>query len=175
MPMKRERIMVLLAHPDMERSQGNKALIEAIKDYPQVDVVNLCEENFFDAEEFAEKINMSKAVIFQFPFYWASAPASMKKWIDEIFTPIAKTDIVKGKPLLIVTTTASEAGAYRSGGRNHFTIDELLRPYQLLANHLGMVWQTPLAVCGLSTASVAVSIEEGCKLYREKIEYLISF
>ena len=36
-----------------------------------------------------------------------------------------KTPAVAGKPLTVVTTTGSEYEAYRSGGRNRFTVDEL--------------------------------------------------
>ena len=40
---------------------------------------------------------------------------------------------VAGKRLVVATTTGSEYEAYRSGGRNGFTMDELLRPYQVSA------------------------------------------
>ena len=40
---------------------------------------------------------------------------------------------------MVVTTAGSEHDAYRSGGRNRFTVDELLRPYQASAVHAGMV------------------------------------
>ena len=60
-----------------------------------------------------------------------SAPSLLKKWQDEVFTFLSKTPAVAGKPLTVVTTTGSEYEAYRSGGRNRFTTDELLRPYQV--------------------------------------------
>ncbi len=170
--MEKFKVIILLAHPNIQDSQANKALIETIKEYPYVGIINLY-DNPYDIEKQIDMISNAKAVIFQFPLYWASAPSELKKWIDEVFTPISKTNIVKDKPLQIITTTASEYEAYRSGGRNKFTLDELLRPYEMLANHSGMKWCTPMAVYGINTPSVAINIERGKKEYRNIIEQLI--
>ena len=170
--MEKFKVIILLAHPNIQDSQANKALIENIKEYPYVGIINLY-DNPYDVEMQINMISNSKAVIFQFPLYWASAPSELKKWIDDVFTPISKTNIVKDKPLQIITTTASEYEAYRSGGRNKFTLDELLRPYEMLANHSGMKWSTPMAVYGINTPSVAINIEKGKKEYRNIIEQLI--
>lgn len=84
-----------------------------------------------------------------------------------------KTPAVAGKPLTVVTTTGSEYEAYRSGGRNRFTVDELLRPYQVSAIHSGMSWQTPIVVYGMGTADAGKNIAEGANLYKQRVEMLI--
>ncbi len=165
-------VVILLAHPNFKESQANKALIDAVKDIPGVVILDLYAKSF-DAEAHKKILSEAKAVVFQFPFYWASAPSQLKKWLDEIFTPLAQTEVVKGKPLMVATTTGSEYEAYRSGGRNHFTMDELLRPYQLTANHSGMVWQTPHVVYGVATPAGAENVKEGAKAYRQRIEALL--
>ena len=117
----------------MENSQANKALFDTIKDIEDVAVFNLYEmpdEDILNMDAWSRIISHANAVVYQFPFYWMSAPSLLKKWQDGIFTYLAKTPAVAGKPLLVVTTTGSEFDAYRSGGRNRFTVDELLRPYQ---------------------------------------------
>ena len=103
-----------------------------------------------------------------------SAPSLLKKWQDEVFTHLSKTPAVAGKPLMIVTTTGSEYDAYRSGGRNRFTTDELLRPYQGSAIHSGMAWQTPIVVYGMGTADAGKNIAEGANSYKQRIEMLIN-
>lgn len=170
--MKDKKIVLLLSHPDLSQSVANKALLNVAGSFPEVQVINLY-DRVFDVDSQVKAIDKAFAVIFQFPFYWAAAPSQMKKWIDEVFTSIAKTEIVKNKPLLVVTTTASEYDAYRSGGRNKFTIDELLRPYQMLANHSGMIWQTPLAVYGMAAPDAPQNLEKGAEEYRKKIDDLL--
>jgi glutathione-regulated potassium-efflux system ancillary protein KefG len=164
------KVTILLSHPNYARSVANKAMIEAVKGLPGVTVVDLYAAPF-TLETYKQPVSEASALVFQFPFYWLSAPSELKKWCDEIFGGL--TNDVKGKKLLVATTTGSEYDAYRSGGRNLFTLDELLRPYQLLAHHSGMVWQTPFALYGASLPTAAASIEAGAKSYKERIQSLL--
>ncbi|MDR2764826.1 MAG: NAD(P)H-dependent oxidoreductase [Tannerella sp.] len=166
-----KKSVILLAHPDFKNSKANKALAEAVKGIDGVSVTNLYEVPF-TAETYRNLLSGAGSIVFQFPFYWASAPSQLKKWCDELFTGL--TEQVKGVKLLVATTTGSEYEAYRSGGRNRYTLDELLRPYQLLANHSGMIWQTPFVVYGASLPTAAQSIAAGALAYREKIEALVN-
>mgnify|MGYP000848716299 FL=1 len=150
---------------------------EAVSDIEGVAVFNLyelSEDIAFNVDEWSKIISDASAVIYQFPFYWMSAPSLLKKWQDEVFTHLSKTPAVAGKPLMIVTTTGSEYDAYRSGGRNRFTTDELLRPYQGSAIHSGMAWQTPIVVYGMGTADAGKNIAEGANSYKQRIEMLIN-
>lgn len=163
-----KKVLILLAHPSIEKSKANSALVDAVKELPNVRIINLYKEPFLKST-YIEAFRGADIVIFQFPFYWASAPHMLKKWCDEIFSSIQENPGVKGKRLMITTTTGSAHEAYRSGGKNHFTIDELLRPYQLLANRSGMIWMTPFVVYGVSLLDAAQRIEAGAKDYKEYI------
>ena len=170
-----KKVVVLLAHPNMENSQANKALFDAIKEMDDVAIFNLYEmpdENILNMDAWSRIISHANAVIYQFPFYWMSAPSLLKKWQDEIFTYLAKTPAVAGKPLLVATTTGSEFDAYRSGGRNRFTVDELLRPYQC-AVHAGMICQTPFVVYGMGTPDAEKNIALAADLYKKRVMVLI--
>ena len=121
------KVVILLAHPNMKGSQANKALIDAVGDIEGVAVFNLYElspDIAFNVDEWSKIISDASAVIYQFPFYWMSAPSLLKKWQDEVFTFLSKTPAVAGKPLTVVTTTGSEYEAYRSGGsfRNGYSV-----------------------------------------------------
>ena len=171
-----KQVVVLLTHPNIKESRANKALMDAISDMEEVAIYNLYEmhvEDAFNAEIWSTIISHASALVFQFPFYWMSAPSLLKKWLDEVFTYLAKTPAVAGKTLMVVTTAGSEHDAYRSGGRNRFTVDELLRPYQASAVHAGMVWQTPVVAYGMGTADAGKNIAEGVNDYKLKIESLI--
>lgn len=168
----KKEVLILLAHPDISSSKANAAMIEAIKDFSFVRVINIYETPF-KPETYREAFREAQHIVFQFPFYWASAPHMLKKWCDEIFMHIQSSPGVKGKTLTIATTTGSEYDAYRSGGRNMFTMDELLRPYQLLANHSGMVWRTPFVLYGASLPDAEKSIRTGADAYKGTISNLI--
>lgn len=169
------KVVIILAHPNMKESQANRMLIDTVKDMDGVSVFNLYEEELpFNVDEWTGVISDASAVVYQFPFYWLSAPSLLKRWQDEVFTYLSQTPAVAGKPLLVVTTTGSDAEAYRSGGKNRFTIDELLRPYQGSAIHSGMVWQTPIVLYGTGRGDIAKNAAETSALYKQKIEALLS-
>ena len=167
-----KKVVILLAHPNLKESQANKALADAVKDIDGVMVYDLYEyqDQSFDVTLWSTIISDASMIIFQFPFYWMSAPSLLKRWLDEVFTSLAKTPAVAGKPLQIVTTTGSEYAAYRSGGRNGFTMDELLRPYQGCAIHAGMTWHTPLVVYGIGSADASRNIVAGAEAYKQRVE-----
>lgn len=170
------KVVILLAHPNLKESQANKELIEAVKDMDGVAVFNLYEqqEKTFDVEEWSKILSDASALIYQFPFHWLSAPSQLKKWQDEVFTYLSKTPAIAGKPLIVVTTTGGEYEAYHSGGRNCFTTDELLRPYQVSAIHAGMSWQTPIVVYGMGSADMGKNIALGANQYKHRVETIIS-
>ena len=164
-------VLILVAHPDLVASKANAAMLQQIKDLDFVQAINIYEAPFEPAS-YIEAFREANHIVFQFPFYWASAPHLLKKWCDEIFGAVTADVDIKGKTLTIATTTGSEYEAYRSGGRNMYTMDELLRPYQVLAVHSGMVWQTPFVLYGASLPDADRRIKEGAPAYREKIKSL---
>ena len=45
----------------------------------------------FDVNIWSKIISDASMVVFQFPFHWMSAPSLLKRWLDEVFTSLAKT------------------------------------------------------------------------------------
>lgn len=168
------QVVILLAHPNLQESVANKELLDAVKEMDGVIVHNLYDnkDDTFDVDEWSRVLTDSSALVFQFPFHWMSAPYMLKRWEDEVLTYLARTPAIAGKPMMIVVTVGSENDAYRSGGKNRFTVDELLRPYQASAILSGMTWETPLIVYGTSSADPAKSIAQGAIQYRKAIESL---
>lgn len=169
-----KKVVILLAHPNIQESQANKMLVETVKDMDGVFVINLYEqEQPFNVDEWLKIVSEASAIIYQFPLHWLSAPSLLKKWQDEVFTHVSQTPSVAGKPLQVVVTAGSNASAYRSGGRTGFTVDELLRPYQVSATFAGMIWQTPIVAYGARTEDAARHSAEASNLYKERVEALL--
>lgn len=169
-------IVIFLAHPSLKESKANAALLSEARLIPSVRVVDLYinPKKDFNLEEHTQIVSEASAIVLQFPFYFASAPSQMKKWIDEVFYTFSQKEIIREKPLLVVTTTGSEESAYRSGGRNMFTMDELLRPYQLMTTYSGMEWRTPFVVYGMSTEQADENLVTACKQYKEVLLSLLN-
>lgn len=170
-----KKVVILLAHPNFQESRTNKMLVDTVKDTDGVYVYNLYDqEPPFNVEEWVRIVSDASAIIYQFPLYWLSAPSLLKRWQDEVFTFLSQTPAVVGKPLLVVTTAGSEFEAYRSGGKNNFTIDEILRPYQAGALFSGMIWKTPIVVYGAGKEEAPRHAVETANFYKETVGILIS-
>jgi len=169
----KNKVVILLAHPNLNESEANKALIEAVYNPIDVELYNLYGDKEYTVSEWANIMAKASFIIFQFPFYWMSAPSKLKEWQDDVLNTLAKTPAIAGKPFMVVTTTGWSQDAYRSGGKIGFTVDELLRPYQAGGMYGGMIWKTPLIVYGVGTPNSAKNISIGVEQYRSIVNQYI--
>ncbi|MFD2700920.1 NAD(P)H-dependent oxidoreductase [Paenibacillus shunpengii] len=128
--------MVITAHPDLNQSRVNKALIQKLKNV-DIYVRDLYLEYptwQIDVEKEQQTLLQYDRIVFQFPFYWYSCPPLLKKWFDDVLTfgwaygPGG--DNLRDKEFMIATTTGGSEASYRSGGDNKYTISELMRPIE---------------------------------------------
>jgi glutathione-regulated potassium-efflux system ancillary protein KefG len=157
------RILVLLAHPSIERSEVNQPMGNAIKDLENVTLVDLYAEYFnfqIDIDVEQQRLLTHDVIIFQYPLYWYSTPAILKEWQDLVleygFAYGSEGKALHGKIFLNAVTAGGKEAAYRAEGYNHFTIRELLHPIEQTAALCGMVYLPPFALFGARTA-----VEEG--------------
>src|SRR5262245_49141826 len=79
------RILILFAHPVLERSRVNRRLVDAVRDLPGVTVADLYEEYptlAIDVRREQARAAAHDVLVLQHPFYWYSAPAIVKEWLD---------------------------------------------------------------------------------------------
>jgi len=166
------KVLVLLAHPDMEHSNANKAMAEAISGIEGVKVVNIAKTGL-DANDYIQDVKDASVIVYQFPMWWGAAPAILKEWQDKVLIGFMENPGLKGKKHMVAVTTGSPAFAYRSGGYDLFTIDEMLRPYQVSSVVCGMTWLSPFALHGAMGEGSEKNIEEGAKQYRALIDSIL--
>jgi glutathione-regulated potassium-efflux system ancillary protein KefG len=111
----------------------------------------------------------------QHPFYWYSAPALVKEWLDLVLEhgwAYGKGGAaLKGKIMFNAVTTGGGDDAYRKDGYNRFTMRELLTPFDQTAYLCGMTYLAPFVVHGaLRLAGEATG--PAVAAYRKVIEAL---
>ncbi len=85
--MSSKKILINIFHPNIEQSRGNKALMEAVQDMPNVTVRDMYEEYpDFQINAASEQsiLTAHDVIIFQHPLYWLSSPALLKQWEDTV-------------------------------------------------------------------------------------------
>lgn len=147
------RTLVIFAHPALERARIGPALVAAAAAAPHVEVRDLYElypDFTIDVEAEQAALLRSERIVLQFPFFWYSAPALLKEWLDLVLTHgFAYGEggtALRGKSLVCAISTGGGAFAYRPEGHNRYTIDEFLRPFDQTARLCRMSWEPPFAV-----------------------------
>jgi glutathione-regulated potassium-efflux system ancillary protein KefG len=149
------RVLILFAHPALEKSRVNRHLVRAVRDLPGVTVHDLYEaypEHDIDVAREQELLVEHDVVVFQHPFFWYSTPAILKEWQDLVlqhgWAYGSGGTALHGKWLLSAITTGGRETAYCREGYNHFTIRELLAPIEQTARLCGMEYVPPFVVHG---------------------------
>lgn len=147
------KILIIFAHPAMHKSRINRALIETARSIRGVEVNDLYEnypDFFIDVKKEQKLLQEHQIIIWHHPFYWYSAPALLKEWIDLVlehnFAYGKSGTILHGKWVMNCITTGGNADVYREEGKNHFTINQFLIPYHQTAMLCGMHYLPPFVV-----------------------------
>jgi glutathione-regulated potassium-efflux system ancillary protein KefG len=149
------RILILFAHPRLERSVNNQLLVRHIPEIPEITFHDLYEKyaDFNINLEYEKKLLLNHdIVVFQHPFYWYSYPPLLKQWIDIVlefgwaYGPGGEA--LKGKKIFCAITTGGQRAAYSRDGHNRFTINELLAPVNQTASLCKMTYLPPFVVHG---------------------------
>jgi glutathione-regulated potassium-efflux system ancillary protein KefG len=173
------RILVLFAHPVLERSRVNRRLLSAVRDVSGVTVHDLYDVYptlYIDAKREQRLLLDHDVVVFQHPFYWYSTPAILKEWQDLVLEHgwaygHGGTQL-RGKITFNAITTGGPESAYHRAGYNRFTIRELLAPWDQTAHLCGMHFLAPFTVHAALRIAGDDDVAQPRAAYRQLIEAL---
>jgi glutathione-regulated potassium-efflux system ancillary protein KefG len=147
------RVLVLFAHPRLERSRANARLLAHVPDTVTVhDLYERYPDFAVDVAEEQARLLAHDVVVWHHPLYWYSAPPLAKQWIDLVLSfgwaygPGGTA--LAGRTLFHAVTTGGGSAAYQTDGVHGWTLAEFLRPLQRTATLCGMRWLPPFAVHG---------------------------
>lgn len=154
------KTLVLAFHPNITESRGNRHLLQEIKKYSDVtihDVYASYPDGKIDIKIEQQLVESHDRIIFQFPFYWYSAPALLKKWLEEVIVHGwafgTGGDKMQDKEFLPAVTTGVDQEGYTADGMVKFNVSELLRPLEATTHFVGAYYLTPFAVHGVGHQS----------------------
>ena len=174
-----KRILILFAHPKFEKSRTNKVLVRGIKNIEGVTFHDLYErypDYYIDVAYEKKLLEQHDIIIWHHPFYWYSCPPLLKQWIDVVlefgwaYGPDGRA--LQGKKCLQVITTGGSEKVYCAEGRNVYSINEFLRPFEQTARLCRMEYLAPFAVMGTHQLTED-DMQEYASQYRQIIDSLI--
>ena len=146
-------VLILFAHPALQKSRVHLGLIEAVQSLEGVTLHDLYEvypDFGIDVKSEQALLQRHDILVFQFPLYWYSTPAILKEWQDLVlehnwaYGP--KGNALKGKKLLCSLSAGGTERIYCEGGQNHFSLRTLLSPLEKSAAQCGMEFLPPFVI-----------------------------
>ena len=149
------KILILFAHPALEKSRVNKKLIREVSSVPDITFNDLYEEYYdfnIDVEKEKQLLIENDLIIFHHPFFWYSTPALLKQWEDLVlehgWAYGSKGTVLVGKKMMNIITTGGSSQAYTKDSLNKHTIREFLIPIEQTAKLCGMIYLPPYLIQG---------------------------
>jgi glutathione-regulated potassium-efflux system ancillary protein KefG len=151
------KILIIVGHPNIEKSRVNKYLLSQVESEKNITIHYLEKEYLKDGmilpihwKEEQKLILEHDRIILQFPFYWYSFPALMKRWVDEILLENTYTQnpIFAKKEFLFSITTGGNEVAYSASGYNNYSISQFTLPFEQIMNLIQAKYLSPFLVQG---------------------------
>ncbi|MTI18106.1 flavodoxin family protein [Rhodobacteraceae bacterium RKSG542] len=175
-----KKVLVLFAHPRIDRSETNSVLAKAAASVQGVKVIDLYREYpTFEIDVAVEQQRLldHDIVVFQHPLYWYSTPAILKEWQDLVleykFAYGAEGDKLKGKVLFNAVTCGARRETYSPTGAYTRELIELLAPFQETARLCQMEYLPPFALFGSGHAIDEGELEPHVKNYITLLSALV--
>ncbi|ANF51875.1 NAD(P)H oxidoreductase [Chryseobacterium glaciei] len=175
------KTLVIVIHPQIEKSVINKRWIDELNKYPEKYIVHQLYKEYPDEKidilKEQELIESYDKIVFQFPFYWFSSPPLLKKWFDEVvlygWAYGSKSGYkVGGKKISLAITAGIDEEGYSASGKYKYTMKELTTPFELTFDYIKADYKEPFVFYGIEQDSSAEAIERSVPLYLEFIDGL---
>ncbi len=173
-----EGMLLVMAHPALERSRANQKMMQAAREVAGLTLHDLYEVYpafTIDVRAEQKRLMQHQIIGLQFPMYWYSTPALLKEWIDLVWLHGFAYGIggtaLEGKRLFVACTTGGRAEYYGPDGQNRYTMEEFLRPLEQTARLCGMEWEKPF-VLHASGAKTELALQAGADAYRRRLAAL---
>jgi glutathione-regulated potassium-efflux system ancillary protein KefG len=171
--------LLLFAHPALERSRINRALLEAARGIEGLTIHDLYEaypDFHVDVAREQALLTDHALILLQHPLLWYSTPTLVKEWEDLVlehgWAYGHEGTALAGKRLVSVVTTGGPEAAYCVAGANHCTLRQVLIPIEQTARLCGMRYGAPYAVYGahmMTDAELAAHAEDYRRFLRAAV------
>lgn len=134
------KTLIILAHPDFEKSVVNKAYLTALHEKAQDikvhDIYKLYPDWQIDVKREQQLLLEYDRIIFQFPVYWFNMTTLLKKWLDDVllfgwaYGPSG--DKMKGKEIGVSATAGAPSEVYQP-----YDLPKALSSFEIMTNFMG--------------------------------------
>jgi len=154
----KNKILILFAHPALQRSRVNRRLITYVRDIEGVTFHDLYEaypDFHIHIKREQDLLVKHDIIVLHHPILWFSTPAIIKEWFDLVLVHGwafgREGKALQGKKLLSVISTGGRESLYQKNGFHGHKIGEFLFPIKQTARVCKMDYLPPFVVHGTHT------------------------
>ena len=170
------KILVLFAHPALQKSLAHKSLFNEIQNIDGItchDLYDAYPDSFIDIKHEQALLLQHDIIVFQFPLYWYSCPAILKEWQDLVlehgFAYGEHGDKLAGKKLMLAVSTGGSANSYSESGYNEHDINAFLLPFSQMSKICNLAYLPPFVVHDIHKRHEPQRITRKAKEYRQEL------
>ncbi len=151
------KILVVSGHTDYKSSLANRAILDEFhRVVPEAEIVYLdalYPDFNIDVEREQRRLVEADTVVFEFPFWWYSAPSLMRRYFELVlahgFAYGSTGTALHGKKLVMSFTAGAPEAAYTPEGYQHYTMDQFVPQFRALSNLCGFDYQGEVVSFGM--------------------------
>lgn len=158
------KTLVVVAHPDLEKSTVNRRRVEELKKYPDLftvhSVYGTYPDECIDVAREQALIERHGALVLQFPVYWFSCPSLLKKWMDQVlafgwaFGPQPQADKMCDRKVALGVSAGIKREEFGPGTRHAHLLEELMWPFEAMCRYVDAQYCGVHALYGAEAGSI---------------------
>lgn len=176
-----KKILIIVAYPNLSQSKVNKLWIEKLAKYPEQytihDLYEVYPSGEIDVEAEQRLVESHDHIVFQFPLYWFSAPPFLKKWQDLVLTYSwaygSEGKALENKSLSLAVAAGIAEADYQPTGRYLYTIEEVLRPFEITVNYCNSNYLPPYLFYGTEGELTEAQLAESAENYHGYLQGIL--
>jgi NAD(P)H dehydrogenase (quinone) len=146
-----KNILIISGHPNLQQSTANRAILDELAGrlpHAQIRRLDALYPDYqIDIAAEQQALLAADVIVWQFPLFWYSLPALLKKWLDDVFThgfAYGSGAKLGGKRLIVSFTTGSPAEAYAEGQAMNYAIEAFIPPLRQTGLLCGLQFGQPV-------------------------------
>lgn len=175
----KNKILVIFAHPALQKSRINIELCRSIKDLEGItfrDLYEIYPDFLIDVKQEQDLLLKHDIIVLQHPFYWYSCPAIIKEWIDLVleygFAYGHEGTALRGKSMMTAISAGASEDSYKPDGMHYYPVRDFLRTFERTAALCGMNYLPPFVIHGTPELTTGEEISIYSDLYKKVIVFL---
>lgn len=142
------RVTIFCGHPEIENSASHQFLKTSVPkavDYIAIERSPTAEQ----IQDYQQQFLASDRVFLEFPLYWYQAPGMISEWCEAVFDETFTRQLRQmdaAKDFGVIISVGQPEAAYRAGGREGFSLSEILKPFEAIAHHFHFNYVAPFVL-----------------------------